>query len=174
MSQFEMNSEGANEGDQVDRVEDVQAAKDVLAGDVRGLGISDQLRSSDLVADLSLAAGVRYTPEGLSVLRTSYIVFADRVEEDWWLRQVLQIHGDGDVVADASGRVLVESREGLPVAQAAPTYEPLRYVRTVARSVEPMEGPPDEALVRLPAPPEACAGATPESLHLGTDAQHGG
>jgi hypothetical protein len=187
MPQFEMNSEGAQEDDQVDPVEDVQVAKDVLTGDVRGPAIADQLRSSDLVADVTLAQGVRHTPEGLRVLRTSYVfrinellrgnsageyvtindtggeysdgssvstensfrlipggryvVFADRVGEDLWLRQVLQVHGDGDVVADASGRVLVESREGLPIAQAAPTYEPLRYVRAAARPVEPMDRP---------------------------------
>jgi hypothetical protein len=208
MSEFEMN----NVGDQVDRVEDVQAAKDVPSGDVRGPGVPDQLRSSDLVADLSLADGVRYTPEGLRVLRTSYvfrinelvrgnsageyvtvkdtggvypdgssvstensfklipggryIVFADRVGEDLWLRQVLQVHGDGDVVADASGRVLVESPEGLPVAEAAPTYEPLRYVPAVPSPVESMEGPPDDASVPLPAHPEASVAARQRALSL--------
>jgi hypothetical protein len=206
------------EGDQVDRVEDVQAAKDVFAGDVRGSGIADQLRASDLVADVTLAQGVRHTPEGLRVLRTSYVfrinelvrgksageyvtindtggeysdgssvstensfrlipggryvVFADRVGEDLWLRQVLQVHGDGDVVADASGRVLVESREGLPIAQAAPTYEPLRYVRATARPVEPMGGPPDEASVPLPAPPEASAVTRQRPLSLQTVVQY--
>jgi hypothetical protein len=212
MPQFEMNSEGAQESDQVDPAEDVQAAKDVLTGDVRGPGIADQLRTSDLVADVTLAQGVRHTPEGLRVLRTSYVfrinelvrgnsageyvtindtggeysdgssvstensfrlipggrymVFADRVGKDLWLRQVLQVHGDGDVVADASGRVLVESGEGLPIAQAAPTYEPLRYLRPAARSVEPMGGPPDEASVPLPAPREAPAVAEPRALGL--------
>jgi len=210
MSQFD--SESAQEGDQVDRVEDVQPAKDVFTGDVRSPGIADQLRSSDLVGDLTLAQGLRYTPAGLRVLRTSYVfrvnelvrgstageyvtindtggvypdgssvstensfrlnpgerymVFADRVGEDLWLRQVLQIHGDGDVVADASGRVLVESREGLPIAQATPTYEPLRYVRTAARPVEPMEGPPDEVSVPLPARSEAAAVARQGALSL--------
>ncbi|WP_020108256.1 hypothetical protein [Nocardia sp. 348MFTsu5.1] len=200
MSEFDEDSESANVGDQVDRVEDVQVAKDVLTGDVRGPDISDQLRSSDLVADVSLADGVRYTPEGLGVLRTSYVfrinellrgqsagefvtvkdtggvypdgssvstedsfnlipgeryvIFADRVGEDLWLRQVLQVHDDGDAVADAAGRVLIESQQG-PVAQASPTYESLRYVRPIARPIEPMEGSPDEASEPLPAPPEA-------------------
>ena len=212
MSQSEMNGEGDNEADQVDRVEDVHAAQDVLAGDARGQGISDQLRSSDLVADVNLADGVRYTPEGLRVLRTSYvfrinevvhgnstgeyvtikdtggaypdgssvstensfklipggryIIFADLVAEDLWLRQVLQVHGDGDVVADASGRVLMDSREGVPVAEAAPTYEALRYVAAVSRPVEPMEGPPDEASVPLPAHPEAPVAARQGALSL--------
>ncbi|MDF3311602.1 hypothetical protein P3H15_42240 [Rhodococcus sp. T2V] len=212
MSRFEMSSEGANEADQVDRVEDVQAAKDVPSGDARDPGTSDQFRSSDLVADVSLADGVRYTPDGLHVLRTSYVfrvnevvrgnsageyvtirdtggvypdgssvstensfklipggryvVFADLVGEDLWLRQVFQVHGDGDVVADASGRVLVESREGLPLAQAAPTYEALRYVPAVVRPVEPMEGPPDEASAPLPAHPEASPIARQGALSL--------
>ena len=212
MPQFEMNNESAQEGDQVDRVEDVQVADAVLTGDVRGPGISDQLRSSDLVADVTLADGVRYTPEGLRVLRTSYvfrinelirgnwaseyvtisdtggvyrdgssvsnensfklsrtgryIVFADSVGDDLWLRQALQVHGDGDVVADASGRLLVESPDGVPIAQAAPTYEPLRYVRALGRPVEPMEGPPDDASVPPPAPPEASPVARQRPLSL--------
>ena len=213
-----MNSEDAQVGDQVDRVEDVEAARDVLTGDVRAPGIADQLEASDLVADVTLAQGVRHTPEGLRVLRTSYVfrinelvrgdssdeyltindtggeypdgssvstensfrltpggrymVFADRVGEDLWLRQVLQVHGDGDVVADASGRVLVESREGPPIAQPAPTYEALRYVRAAARPVEPMAGPPDEASVPLPAPPEASAATRQRPLSLQTVVQY--
>jgi hypothetical protein len=201
MSQFEIHSDDAQEGDQSDRAEDVAAAKDVSLEDVRGPGIADQLRSSELVADVTLAQGVTYTPGGLKVLRTSYVfrlnetvrgnlegeyvtindtggvypdgssistehsfklspggrymVFADRVGDDLWLRQVLQIHGDGEVVADASGRVLVGIREGVPIAQSQPSYEPLRYVRAVPRPAEPMEGPPDEASVPLPEAPEA-------------------
>jgi len=212
MPQFEMDSEDAQVGDQVDPVEDVQPAKDVVTGDVRGPGIPDQLRSSDLVGDLTLAEGVRHTPAGLRVLRTSYVfrinelvrgntsgeyvtindtggvypdgssvstensfrldpggrymVFADRVGEDLWLRQVLQVHGDGDVVADASGRVLVQSRDGVPVAQAAPTYGSLRYVRAAASPVEAMEGPPDEASMPLPTPREAPGAARQGALSL--------
>src|SRR5215204_2708761 len=208
MSQFD--GESAQEGDQVDRVEDVKPAKDVFTGDVRSPGIADQLRSSDLVGDLTLAQGLRYTPAGLRVLRTSYVfrvnelvhgstageyvtindtggvypdgssvstensfrlnaggrymVFADRVGEDLWLRQVLQVHGDGDVVADASGRVLVQSRDGVPVAQAAPTYGSLRYVRAAASPVEAMEGPPDEASMPLPTPREAPGAARQGAL----------
>jgi len=79
-----------------------------------------------------------------------YVVFADRVGGDLWLRQVLQVHDDGAVVADASGRVLVGFQQGVPLAEAEPTFEALRYVGPVARSAAPMEGPPDEASEPLP------------------------
>jgi hypothetical protein len=87
-----------------------------------------------------------------------YMLFADRVGRDWWLRRVLQVHGDGSVVADDSGRVVVGIREeGVPITEFRPTYEALRYVRPVARPVESMEGPPDVASVPLPDQPEAAA-----------------
>ena len=41
MSQFESHSDGTQEGDQVDRAEDVAAARDVAAAAVRGPGIAD-------------------------------------------------------------------------------------------------------------------------------------
>src|SRR5215207_3851036 len=168
MPQFEMDSEDAQVGDQVDPVEDVQPAKDVVTGDVRGPGIPDQLRSSDLVGDLTLAEGVRHTPAGLRVLRTSYVfrinelVRGNTSGEYVTINDTGGVYPDGSsvstensfrldpggrymVVADASGRVLVQSRDGVPVAQAAPTYGSLRYVRAAASPVEAMEGPPDEA-----------------------------
>ena len=180
MSQFESHSDGTQVGDQVDRAEDVAAARDVAAAAVRAPGIAEQTLSSDLVADLTLAQGVTYTPGGLRVLRTSYVfrlndtvrgnqegeyvtindtggvysdgssvstensfklrpggrylVFADRVGDDLWLRQVLEVHGDGEVVADATGRILAGIREGVPITEPQPSYEPLRYVRAATRS----------------------------------------
>jgi len=186
-------SDGAHEVDQVDRAEDVPAAKPVAGEEA---GIPGQVRSADLVADVSLAQGVTYTPGELKVLRTGYVfrvndvvqgevqgqyitvndtggaypdgstvstersfrlvpggrylVFAFRVGGDLWLRQVLQVHDEGAVVADASGKVLVGFQEGVPLAEAEPSFEPLRYVRPVARPATPMEGPPDEASEPLP------------------------
>src|SRR4051794_11969738 len=98
MSEFEMN----NVGDQVDRVEDVQAAKDVPSGDVRGPGVPDQLRSSDLVADLSLADGVRYTPEGLRVLRTSYVFRINELVRGNSAGEYVTVKDTGGVYPDGS------------------------------------------------------------------------
>jgi hypothetical protein len=85
-----------------------------------------------------------------------YLIFADRVGDDYWLRQVMEVHDDGEVVADASGRVLVGIQEGVPLAEQRPTYESLRYVRALTPPEEgPMEGPPEEASAPLPEPPEA-------------------
>lgn len=196
-------------GDAVDVAAD---AKDVPAGDVRSPAASDQVRSADLVAEVTLADGVRYTPDGLRVPRTSYVfrinelvsgaaegeyvtindtggaypdgssvstensfrltpgaryvVFADRVGADLWLRQVLQVHDDGGAVADASGHVLVEAREGAFLARPEATYASLRYVPTVARAAEPMDGPPDEASVPLPEPDDRSPRARQTPLTL--------
>jgi hypothetical protein len=215
MSQSQIGSDGPQEGDQVDRADDVPAATDLPREETRRPGIADQVRSSDLVADLTLAQGVTYTPDQLRVLRTSYVfkvnqvvrgnpegeyvtindtggvypdgstvstehsfklspggrymVFADRVGDDLWLRQILQIHDDGAVVADASGRVLVGIREGVPIAQAQPSYEALRYIQPVTRNVEPMEGAPDEASVPLPDRPEAAALDTARQAAISLD-----
>jgi hypothetical protein len=215
MSQFESHRDETQEGDQADRAEDLAAERDV-SGTARAPGVADQTRSSDLVADLTLAQGVTYTPGGLRVLRTGYVfrlnetvrgnlegeyvtindtggvysdgssvstensfklgpggrylVFADRVGDDLWLRQVLEIHGDGEVVADAAGRILVGIREGVPIAEPQPSYEPLRYVRALRSSPEPMEGPPDEASVPLPEPPEARAAETARQVPMNVQA----
>ena len=138
-----------------------------------------------MVAAVTLAQGVTYTPRPLRVLRTSYVfrvdeviqgdvpgdfvtindtggvypdgstvstehsfrlepggrytVFADRVGDELWLRQVLQVHEDGAVVADSSGRVVVGIRDGAPIVEPVPTYEALRYLRQVAQAAEPMD-----------------------------------
>ncbi len=75
MAQDEIRSDGPQEGDQVDRAEDVAAAK--VAGEAAG--IADEVRSADLVADVTLAQGVTYTPGELKVLRTSYVFRVNRV-----------------------------------------------------------------------------------------------
>ena len=97
-----------------------------------------------------------------------YVVFADRVGGELWLRQVLQVHEA--VVADASGRVLVRFQEGRPLVEAEPTYEALRYVRPVSRPAEPMEGPPDEASEPLPPQPQAAAFETGGQAPIGLEA----
>ncbi len=207
MSDFGMPSTGPQEGDRVERAEDVSAPLDPAATTGRDPGLAGQARSSSgLVADVTLAQGVTYTPGQLRVLRTSYVfrvnriirgnapgefvtindtggvypdgstvstersfrlrpgdryvVFADRVDADLWLRQVLQVHEDGAVVADASGRLIRGIRDDAPVAEAEPTYEALRYARPVAKPAEPMEGPPDEASVPLPDRPDVVTDTT--------------
>ena len=72
MSQFE-NRDGIQEGDQADRAEDVAPARDVRLRRSGARASRTRPRSSDLVADLTLAQGVTYTPGGLRVLRTSYV-----------------------------------------------------------------------------------------------------
>lgn len=86
-----------------------------------------------------------------------YLVFAERVGNDLWLRQVLQVQGDAAVVSDASGRVMIGIREGMPVVRPRPTYGSLRYVRPLARQDEAMEGPPQQASEPLPARQEGVA-----------------
>jgi hypothetical protein len=113
---------------------------------------------------VSTERSFRLTPGG------RYVVFADRIGADLWLRQVLQVHQDGAVVADASGRVLVGLREGVPVTETEPAHEPLRYVRAVARPTEPMDGPPDEASEPLPDQPQTAAPDAGRQAPLGLDA----
>jgi hypothetical protein len=187
-------------GDRVDRVEDVSAQADP-SGAVVPPGLADQVDRSDLVADVTLADGVTYTPRPLRVLRTSYVftvnevvrgevaggsvtvndtggvypdgstvstehsfrlrpggrytIFADQVDGELWLRQVLQVHDDGAVVADASGRVLVGMLGGVPVVEPEPTFDGLRYTTQVVRGGEPMEGPPDGGTLDVPVPADA-------------------
>jgi Matrixin len=201
VSQFDIPSDRSQEADRADRSEDAPAVRDSSGGGTRGSSIVDQARGSDLIADVTLAQGVTYTPGDLRVLRTSYVfrvnqvvggnspgeyvtvndtggvypdgstvstensfrlrpggrymLFADRVGSDLWLRRVLQVHDDGTVVADDSGRVVVNIQEGVPITAPEPTYEALRYVRPVEARVEPMDGPPDVASVPLPDQPEA-------------------
>jgi hypothetical protein len=106
----------------------------------------------------------RLTPGG------RYMLFADRVGDDLWLRRVLQVHDDGTVVADDSGRVVVGIEEGVPVTAVQPTYEALRYVTPVPASVEPMDGPPDVASEPLPEQPEAPAAGTAGRAAISVDA----
>ncbi len=213
MSEFGTSDEGVQEGDAVDRVEDASGTEGDAAWSHQREELPDQVRSSDLVADVTLAQSVTYTPEGLRVLRTSYvfkvnqavrgapdeyvtvhdtggvypdgstvstersfklspggryIVFATRSGEDLWLRQVLQVQGDGAVVADASGRALLGTRDGVPVAQPEQTYAPLRYIQPVAGPTESMESPPSGTSMTLPAPPAGADGdaARPAAMDL--------
>jgi matrixin len=182
--------------DRIDRAEDLPFPVDAPDSGRPNDAISDRATGSDLIADVTLAQGVTYTPRPLRVLRTSYVfrvdaviqgdvpgdfvtindtggaypdgstvstehsfrlkpggrytVFADRVGDELWLRQVLQVHEDGAVVADASGRVVVGIRDGAPVVESVPTYEALRYLRQVAQVAEPMEDPPESGSLSLP------------------------
>lgn len=204
-----------DESDQADQAEDVAARADTADDGGPPHGIADRALTSDLVADVTLADRVTYTPRPLRVPRTSYVfrvnevvrgnleaeyvtindtggvypdgstvstensfklnpggrymVFAQRVGDDLWLRQVLQVHNDGAVVADASGRVVVGIQDGAPVVEAEPTYEALRYLRPVALSVEPMEGAPDEASFPLPDGPQQAAVDTARQAPLSVD-----
>jgi hypothetical protein len=208
VTEFENRSGGPQEADRADRAEDAPAVRDVSDAGLRGPSIADQARAAALVADVTLAQAVTYTPGELRVLRTGYVfrvnqviggdppgeyvtvndtggvypdgstvstensfrlspggrylLVADRVGYDLWLRRVLQVHEDGTVVADDSGRVVVGIQEGVPIAAPQPTYESLRYVRppSAPAPVEPMEGPPDVASVPLPDQPEAAASDT--------------
>lgn len=99
-----------------------------------------------------------------------YLVFAHRVGDDLWLREVLQVHDDGETVADAAGRVVVGIQDGAPVVQAEQAYETLRYLKPVARDIEPMEGAPDEASVPLPAEPETARTDPATAAPLGVQA----
>jgi hypothetical protein len=194
----------SQDADQADHAEDAPAARDASAD--RGASLADQYRSADLVADVTLAQTVTYTPAELRVLRTSYVfrvnevvsgdlvgeyitvndtggrypdgstvstensfrltagerylLFAAQVDNDFWLRRVLQVHEGGAVVADAGGRVVSAIRQGIPVTDEQPSYEALRYIRPVLAAAEPMEGPPDQASVPLPDQPEP---ATPDT-----------
>jgi hypothetical protein len=217
VSESDMHDPGRQaEGDQADRPEDVSISRDVFGEGTHGPHLEDHFRSAGLVADVTLAQGVTYTPGALRVLRTSYVfrintvvrgsadgdyvtvndtggeypdgstvstersfrlspggrylVFAERVGEELWLREVLQVHADGGVVADASGRVLVGIQEGVPVAEVEPTYGTLGYVRAPAPSPQPMQGPPDEGSEALPdqAEPAAVRGGPRAALDVDT------
>jgi hypothetical protein len=213
LSESEIPTDNSNEADQVDPAEDAPAARGV-AGD-RGASLAAPSRSADLVADVTLAQTVTYTPGELRVLRTSYVfrvnevvsgdpegeyvtvndtggvypdgstvstehsfslspgdryvIFAARVGDDLWLRRVLQVHDNGAVVADDSGRIVSEIRAGVPITQDRPTFAALRYVRPALAPLEPMEGPPDAASVPLPDQPQAASSDRSGQSPIGLD-----
>src|SRR4029453_1662805 len=102
MSQFEIHSDDAQEGDQSDRAEDVAAAKDVSLEDVRGPGIADQLPSSELVAAVTVAQGVTSPPGGLKVLRTSYVFRLNETVRGNLEGEYVTINDTGGVYPDGS------------------------------------------------------------------------
>ncbi|HEY2221359.1 hypothetical protein [Actinomycetospora sp.] len=186
------NADGGATGDRVDLIADAPPPRSETS-DARPPALADQVRSSDLIAEVTLAQGVTYTPAGLGVLRTSYVfqvdrvvrgregdahvtvndtggayadgstvstensfrlspghrylIFADRVDGELWLRHVLQVREGGAVVADASGRALTGFHEGVATVEPEATYEAARYIRQVTTSPAPMERGPDEASV---------------------------
>lgn len=203
--------------DRVDRAEDAPARADAAAPAEPAADAPDRAMRADLVADVTLAQAVTYTPRPLRVLRTSYVfevheviegaarggfvtvndtggaypdgstvstehsfrlrpgdrytVFADRVGDELWLRRVLQVHADGAVVADASGRIVVGLADGAPIVEPEPSFDALRYLRQLGRDGEPMEGPPDQASLPLPGPGAAPADRAP-AAPLSADAVH--
>jgi Matrixin len=212
MSEIDHPDNTSAESDHVDRAEDAMAVADATGPAGPDPDLADQAQTSELIADVTLAQKLTYTPRPLRVPRTSYVfginevirgnvegefvtvndtggafpdgstvstensfrldeggrytVFADRVGDDLWLRRVLQVHDDGEVVADASGRVVVGIVDGTPVVAAEPTYQALRYIQPMAAGVEPMEGAPDVASLPLPER-AASAVADPAPLSIG-------
>ena len=79
-----------------------------------------------------------------------YIVVTDLVDDEYWIDNVFQLVQDNNIVADASGRVVVGVDEGEVITQPQKTEKELRYI--VAPDVEQtqMESGPTSGSLPLP------------------------
>ena len=99
MAQDENRSDGAREADHVERAEDVPAP---TAGAGEEAGMAGRVRSADLVADVSLAQGVTYTPGELRVLRTGYVLRVNDVVRGEVQGEYVTVNDTGGVRPDGS------------------------------------------------------------------------
>jgi hypothetical protein len=87
-----------------------------------------------------------------------YLVFAERVSGEYWARNVLQVLGEGQTLADASGRTVVGVEAGNLVVEPRVSQERLRYSTPVERPAPVLESAPASGSLPVPEQPAVPSG----------------
>jgi Subtilase family len=73
-----------------------------------------------------------------------YLIFGRKIENGYWLTNVLRIEDNGMAVAIANGRVVVGLRQGNLLTRPEVSFSPLRYLPSLGATSLEQQGPPDQ------------------------------